>query len=228
MADSPITGPGTFWMLLGIVGGLIFYGRFYVQWIASEMKGRSVMPVIFWYMSSAGSLMLLAFAVVTQSPVGALGQSLNTGIYSRNLIHIWRERGRLTPTLYWVVHISVALILVVAIGLVGLTWLREYRITQDAPRDHVIQTWFWLGVGLAGQALFAGRFIVQWVATEMQRKSVIPKAFWHLSTAAALLQMACFFQRQEWVFAIGMLATVFIYVRNLYLIRKGNEENTVS
>ena len=78
------------WQAIGIAGGLIFYGRFYVQWIASERAGKSVMPIVFWYMSSVGSVLLMMFAFVSQSPVGALGQSFNLVVYSRNLIHIWR------------------------------------------------------------------------------------------------------------------------------------------
>ena len=75
MDEGP--SPGALWTLFGVAGGLIFYGRFYVQWIASERAGRSVMPVAFWYMSSAGSVMLVAYAFALQSPLGALGQTFN-------------------------------------------------------------------------------------------------------------------------------------------------------
>lgn len=47
----------------------------------------------------------------------------------------------------------------------------------------------------------------------------MPPAFWYLSLGAAILQTACFTQRKEWVFAIGMAATIFIYVRNILLLR---------
>ncbi len=205
------------WKMVGVIGGVLFYGRFYVQWIASEMRRRSVVPVAFWYMSSAGSLMLLAWAVVSQSPLGALGQSVNIVIYSRNLVHIWRERGALSRAAHRAIHALVAVITLASVCLVVLTWQREVVDPKGGAHEHA-RTWFWLGVGLAGQLLFALRFLVQWIATERKRKSVIPPVFWHLSVWAALLQGATFFQRHEWVFAFGMTATLLIYVRNLWLI----------
>jgi len=206
------------WTLLGVVGGLIFYGRFYVQWIASEIQRRSVVPVVFWYMSSIGSLMLLAYAAVVQSPVGALGQCLNIIIYSRNLVHIWRGNGRLSERMSVIFHVVVGLVAAVGIGIVVYTWFREYTISQAAQPEQTRQTWLWLSIGLAGQALFASRFLVQWIATERRRKSVVPPAFWYLSILAASLQVGCFVQRGEWVFAVGMLATILIYGRNIYMI----------
>ncbi|MBN2307418.1 MAG: lipid-A-disaccharide synthase N-terminal domain-containing protein [Candidatus Hydrogenedentes bacterium] len=212
------------WTAFGAVGAAIFYGRFYVQWIASELKKRSVMPVAFWYMSSVGSVMLLAYAVYLQSPVGALGQSFNIVVYVRNLIHIWREKGRLSRRLNIAAHGLVAVVCAVALGLLVFTWYREYRITSEAAPAEAGRTWLWLAIGAAGQALFACRFLIQWIATERKRKSVVPPVFWHLSVAAAALQMGCFVQRAEWVFAIGMLATILIYVRNLWFIHRGRPE----
>jgi len=212
------------WNALGIAGGIIFYGRFYVQWIASEIQKRSVIPVAFWYMSSVGSVMLLAYAVYLQSPLGALGQSLNIVIYSRNLVHIWRERGLLSPTRNVVIHTLMVVIATTAVGLVIYTWLREYSIAKAAPEE-AGRTWFWLAVGTVGQALFACRFLIQWIATEAKRKSVVPPVFWYLSIVAALMQMSCFLQRAEWVFAVGMGATILIYLRNVWFIhaRPGEE-----
>jgi lipid-A-disaccharide synthase-like uncharacterized protein len=53
----------------------------------------------------------------------------------------------------------------------------------------------------------------------------VPAAFWYLSLAAAILQTPVYFHRREWEFAIGMLATIVIYVRNVFLIsREGATE----
>jgi lipid-A-disaccharide synthase-like uncharacterized protein len=208
---------GTLWHALGIVGGVIFFGRFYVQWIASEIAKRSVIPTVFWYMSSVGTVMLLAYAVYLRSPVGALGQSLNIVVYSRNLVHIWREEGRLSPRRNMLIHVLMVNVACVAIGVCLLVWLREYEANRNLAEGGA-GNWFWVGVGAAGQALFACRFLVQWLATEVKRKSVVPPAFWHLSVVASLLQLACFVQRAEWVFAVGMVATLLVYGRNLWFI----------
>lgn len=208
--------PEIFWQALGVTGAIIFYGRFYAQWIASEIKRRSVIPIVFWYMSSVGSLMLLAYGVYTQSPLGTLSQSLNIVIYSRNLIHIWRERGRLSQRRNVIVHVAVACIAVVAVILVGVTWLNEYQ--REMSPEQAMANWFWLGIGVAGQGLFACRFLIQWAVTEYKRKSVVPPVFWHLSVVAAAMQLACYAQRAEWIYAAGVGATILIYVRNIWFI----------
>jgi lipid-A-disaccharide synthase-like uncharacterized protein len=80
------------WVAFGLFGQLMFTGRFLVQWIASERAQKSVMPVVFWYFSLAGGLILLAYAIWRRDPVFILGQSLGVFIYLRNLALIHRER----------------------------------------------------------------------------------------------------------------------------------------
>lgn len=79
------------WIVLGMMGQLIFTGRFLVQWLSSERAGRSVVPVSFWYMSIGGSLLLLAYAGYRRDPVFILGQSSGMFIYLRNLQLIGRQ-----------------------------------------------------------------------------------------------------------------------------------------
>jgi lipid-A-disaccharide synthase-like uncharacterized protein len=74
-----------FWLILGLCGQGIFASRFIVQWIASERKKRSVIPISFWWLSIAGSVTLLAYAIYQQDPVFILGQSTGVLIYFRNL-----------------------------------------------------------------------------------------------------------------------------------------------
>jgi lipid-A-disaccharide synthase-like uncharacterized protein len=73
------------WVMFGLLGQLMFTGRFLVQWIASERARRSVVPVAFWWFSIVGGLMLLAYAIYRRDPVFILGQALGVLIYSRNL-----------------------------------------------------------------------------------------------------------------------------------------------
>ena len=82
----------TFWLGLGFFAQLLFSARFLVQWIASEKAGKSVVPIIFWYISVAGSLLLLLYAIHRRDPVFILGQSTGILIYSRNLYLIFREK----------------------------------------------------------------------------------------------------------------------------------------
>lgn len=78
----------------------------------------------------------------------------------------------------------------------------------------------WLLVGFLGQALFSARFLVQWLASERARRSVIPHAFWFLSLAGGSTLLAYAIYRQDPVFIVGQAAGLFIYMRNLVLIRR--------
>lgn len=78
---------------------------------------------------------------------------------------------------------------------------------------------WWLLVGFGGQALFMGRFVLQWCASERRRRSVIPVSFWYLSILGALVLLAYAAHRRDPVFVAGQGLGVAIYLRNLQLIR---------
>jgi len=78
----------------------------------------------------------------------------------------------------------------------------------------------WLVIGFAGQALFSMRFIVQWLKSEKVRRSVIPLAFWYFSLAGGTLLTAYAIHRGDPVFIVGQSLGLFIYQRNLWLIRR--------
>jgi len=84
------------WLLLGFSGQVCFFMRFLVQWVVSERQKKSIIPVYFWYLSLAGGLMLLIYAIHIKDPVFILGQSCGAFIYVRNLMFIYRERRQLT------------------------------------------------------------------------------------------------------------------------------------
>lgn len=201
-------------LTIGFVGAILFFGRFYVQWLISEWRGTYVVPVSFWYMSIGGVLLLFVYAYNRQSPGGTFGLCLNIVIYVRNLILIWREQGVLTRNraiLTWVVAGGVAL---TAIVLTALTWQRGYRPTMEF--------WVWSAIWVIGQGLFFLRFAVQWAVTEWKGRSVIPAAFWYISLAGMVLHGAYFLHRYDWLLAIGTFADGIPYARNLWLMRRDN------
>jgi lipid-A-disaccharide synthase-like uncharacterized protein len=79
--------------------------------------------------------------------------------------------------------------------------------------DHI-----WLAVGLLGQALFSARFVVQWIASERRKRSVVPRAFWYFSVGGGLTLLAYAIYRRDPVFIIGQSAGLFVYARNLWFI----------
>jgi lipid-A-disaccharide synthase-like uncharacterized protein len=78
----------------------------------------------------------------------------------------------------------------------------------------------WLGIGFFAQLLFSARFLVQWLASERAGKSIIPLVFWYLSIAGSGLLLAYAIHRKDPVFILGQASGIFIYIRNLYLIRR--------
>lgn len=89
----PALSPETVWIIIGFAGQALFFGRFFVQWLATEKAKRSVIPNAFWYFSIGGGLTLLAYALYRQDPVFILGQSTGLLIYLRNLYFI-RKNGK--------------------------------------------------------------------------------------------------------------------------------------
>ncbi|MGE5294917.1 MAG: lipid-A-disaccharide synthase N-terminal domain-containing protein, partial [Solirubrobacterales bacterium] len=81
-----------FWAAVGFAAQMVFASRFIVQWIVSERRGESVIPVSFWYLSLIGSGGLLLYAIVRADPVFILGQSMGSIIYVRNLTLIHRSQ----------------------------------------------------------------------------------------------------------------------------------------
>ncbi len=80
------------WSYFGFLAQLLFFMRFFVQWIASERKRQSVIPVHFWYLSLGGGILLLIYSIHRKEPVFILGQTVGTFIYLRNLYFIYKNK----------------------------------------------------------------------------------------------------------------------------------------
>ena len=80
------------WIAVGFLGQTMFFGRFLVQWIVAERRRESVVPVSFWYLSIAGGIILLAYAVHRRDPVFIAGQAFGAVVYVRNLMLIHRRK----------------------------------------------------------------------------------------------------------------------------------------
>jgi lipid-A-disaccharide synthase-like uncharacterized protein len=209
------------WQVVGLVGAVIFCGRFYLQWFVSEVRKESVVPIGFWYMSTVGSLMLFPYGVFYKhSPLAALSQCFNLVVYARNLVHMWRGRGILTRGASVALHLVVGLVVIGAVALAAQTWMTTYVTLQTNSAAEARETWVWLGVGVLGQVFFGCRFALQWLVTEARRESVLPMAFWYVSLVAALLMMTSFAKRPEpeWLFVLQIGAPLPVYIRNLWLI----------
>ena len=81
----------TIWLIVGFLGQALFSGRFIVQWVVSERKKQSVIPVMFWYFSIFGGVTLLVYSIHKQDPVFIFGQGMGLLIYFRNLYFVLRH-----------------------------------------------------------------------------------------------------------------------------------------
>jgi lipid-A-disaccharide synthase-like uncharacterized protein len=76
----------------------------------------------------------------------------------------------------------------------------------------------WLAIGFLGQGLFSARFIVQWISSERQKKSIIPVAFWYFSIAGGATLLAYAIHIKDPVIILGQATGLFVYLRNLYFV----------
>ena len=82
----------------------------------------------------------------------------------------------------------------------------------------------WVAVGFGGQFLFGCRFLVQWIATERRRQTVIPTAFWYLSLAGGLTLLTYAIWRRDPVFILGQGFGLLVYSRNLWFVHRGRTD----
>ncbi len=73
------------WVIFGLFAQLIFFFRFFVQWIASERAGRVIIPIVFWYLSIIGAVMIFIYSVYRQDIVFIFSSFLSFFIYTRNI-----------------------------------------------------------------------------------------------------------------------------------------------
>ncbi len=102
-------------------------------------------------------------------------------------------------------------------------------VDPASPLPEWVQTWFdvrtsfglwWLALGLIAQAMFFGRWVIQWIASEKRRESHVPELFWWLSLIGATMLLVYFIGRREPIGVLGQSVGWIVYGRNLYLIKK--------
>lgn len=91
LGDAMLAMQSHGWFLLGAAGQTVFTSRFLLQWMYSERRGYSTIPLGFWYASLAGAALLLGYAIHLRDPVFTAGQGGGMLIYLRNLQLRWRE-----------------------------------------------------------------------------------------------------------------------------------------
>jgi lipid-A-disaccharide synthase-like uncharacterized protein len=201
--------------IFGLIGNLLFFSRVLVQWIASERRGESVVPVPFWWISLLAAIIFMAYALMRHNGYGDydpdlpmfLGLSVTLIPYIRNL-HIAHHPDRPARRGAQILLPAAALILVVI-----------YSMFLNLEHQNK-----WLfALGLVGNAIYCSRFIIAWVQAEQQRQAILPLSFWYLSMIGSLLLLAYSLMRADMVFILGFLFNSIPFVRNIILIHRSKK-----
>ena len=83
----------------------------------------------------------------------------------------------------------------------------------------------WIAIGFGGQFLFMMRFLWQWIQSERQKRSIIPIAFWYFSLTGGMTLLIYAIHRRDPVFITGQALGLFVYTRNLMLLRRERRTN---
>ena len=191
---------------LGWTGQVLFFGRVLMQWLASERARRPVAPKIFWWLSAGGAVFMSAYSILRGEMVMLPAYVVTLGIYLRNL---WlanhpAESGK-----------NSSLLLVMAVGLLLAVGPYAFGLldSHDRPGPEVR----WLALAILGQALWIGRFLLQWRHAERRGASEFPAAFWWLTIVGSTVLLAYSLHRGDHVFIFGFLTSWIAPVRNLML-----------
>ena len=93
---------------------------------------------------------------------------------------------------------------------------QAFRIYVTAP---IAQDPFWEATALVGEIVFGGRFILQWIISEIKKRSYVPTAFWYMSIVGSIILLAYFIHNRQPVMIVTFALQILIYGRNLCLIR---------
>ena len=78
----------------------------------------------------------------------------------------------------------------------------------------------WLVIGFSAQGLFSARFLVQLIASEKRRQSVVPETFWYFSLLGGVMLLAYALHRADPVIALGQLFGIVVYARNIWFLHR--------
>lgn len=209
---------------LGFLSAIAFGGRFIIQWIQSEMLGKSHVSPFFWYLSLIGNILLALHALLqVQFPI-CLIQSTNAIISCRNLDLMKNKNPASTKKVIFLLFLTSFIVTLLfflqdRFLLKDNNWLRVP--THMWNHSQIIKISFaWHILGTIGYVLFSSRFWVQWWYSEKMHRSEIPNSFWWLSLIGALFSCAYFGRILDTVNLIGPLVGLIPYTRNLMLKTK--------
>ncbi len=199
---------------VGFLAQLLFSARLLVQWIFSERAGRVLSPLLFWQLSIVASFILMIYGILRRDLAIIAGQSITYGVYIRNLHYqgSWQRMPVLFRIVGWLFPLT------------AILWLMlgdSYSFNNILFHKQIsFKLMLW---GLAGQLVFTGRFIYQWLYIERVKESVFPLGFWFISLIGSFMVISYAIFRRDPVLFIGQVFGVVVYGRNLRLYYRQGE-----
>lgn len=199
---------------IGFSAQLLFSARMILQWIKSEAMGKVQSPVLFWWFSIGGALLMITYGMLREDVVIIAGQMLLYYIYIRNLMLQRAWPRNITGFTFVMVALPFIVAMVLHItGIIGVApLLRNEEISLPL-----------LAWGGISTALFSFRFFYQWMTSERSDNSVLPLGFWIISIVGCVMFLIYGILRRDPVIVLGQAFSTIIYARNIVLLKKANE-----
>ena len=99
---------------------------------------------------------------------------------------------------------------------------------KSAIKDQIVGDPVWATIALIGQFVFAGRFIIQWIASELKKRSHVPNSFWFLSLLGSLILLSYSVHIKNPIFMLAFSLNTLIYLRNIHLIYRPRQHGAVT
>ncbi len=217
---------------LGAIATLPFGMRTLIQWFLSEKKRYSHVTLAFWYLSTLGNILLLTHYLI-QMQFHLYCIRFFPAYFSFRQVSLMKKTA---SPFSWSKLIKISAFLV--ISLTALFMLRSYLeyghfvwiLNPQMPWDNVPRnvSGLWHALGFFGASLFISRMWVQWWQSEKAQKSVLTPTFWWISIIGGVLTLIYALYIKDYMTAIGYLAGLIPYIRNLMLIKKESVPASIS
>ncbi len=216
---------------LGYIASLMFFSRVLVQWIASEAKQKSIVPLSFWKLSLTGNILLMLHSFIQVQYHMCVVQACNAVISWRNLNLMQPKENQISLQ---------KVILLLGFAVIGSStafalqsyllnqtheWFRIPTTTWLSQPSTINPLWHWFG--FAGIILFASRFWVQWWGAERHKTSYLGLSFWWVALIGDIMCLIYFIRIADPANILGYLFGLVPYMRNLILIRRAEKSKSV-
>lgn len=217
---------------LGFVAQIAFGGRLFLQWISSEIKGKSYVSPGFWRLTILANLVLLLHSLIQVQYHVCIATTCITIISWRNLnlMQPHHRQARFSTVLL----LLITIIMTVTFAFVAqsyfsegedIVWLRIPSSIWHNPRQQIHT--FWHVIGIIGVSLFALRFWVQWWFAELKKVSYLGYSFWWCSVIGDILSLLYFARIADVVNILGPVFGLIPHLRNLILLYKEQQQTTI-